>query len=547
MSLPQDILDRVNRVIEYHLAAKHCANPSAPSAKTDAASQPNVNRIFSQLPKVALPTTLLDASVQTILLLANGRDALPDSQVNPPQNLKTLATWLFMSNGLLPVRRNNKVVGWERTCPSGAGTAPCELYVAAFAIEGLEPGLYHYSPREFSLRKMRDGYEALSLLKRGRPDLEFLKTTPAAVLVSTVFARSAWKFESRGYRHALQDAGQMLENVSICGAALGLQTIARMRLTESTSHELIGVPADASFDEAESVQAMIVWTDPTPNPMPIPAQAAVVGKLAPIARPPAAHPAPEYVSILSVHGDCVAPGIAVREIRAPLTELSPMPANAVMIEKPAPDDPPPGDPLFQALTSHRPATDFVRRAIGRDPFLTINAAAFRGGSHFPLFPDGPHVALVRPFWIVHDVLGLESGIWYYHPPTDRWAMLARGNYRIDTSYLCCEQPLAAHASAVCFMAAHLGQLMLNAGPDLYRLAHLEAGIAAQRIYLGANSLSLGCALLGDFYDDQVRKFLGLAHSGWEVIHAVAIGVPGAYRQDDDDTEDLDASDLLEDV
>jgi nitroreductase len=86
---------------------------------------------------------------------------------------------------------------------------------------------------------------------------------------------------------------------------------------------------------------------------------------------------------------------------------------------------------------------------------------------------------------------------------------------------------------------------VNAGPDLYRLAHLEAGIAVQRIYLGANSLSMGCALLGDFYDDEVRKFLGLSHTGWEVIHAAAIGVPGESREADSDVEDLDASDLLE--
>ncbi len=115
MSLPQDILDRVSRVIEYHRAAKQCSHPS--NSKADPASQPNAHRIFSQLPKVALPTTLLDASVQTMPLLANGRDAWPDSQVNPPQDLRTLATGRFRSNGLLPVRRNNKVVGWERTCP----------------------------------------------------------------------------------------------------------------------------------------------------------------------------------------------------------------------------------------------------------------------------------------------------------------------------------------------------------------------------------------------------------------------------------------------
>ena len=37
------------------------------------------------------------------------------------------------------------------------------LAIAAFAVDGLEPGLYHYSPREFALRKLRGGAETLSL------------------------------------------------------------------------------------------------------------------------------------------------------------------------------------------------------------------------------------------------------------------------------------------------------------------------------------------------------------------------------------------------
>ena len=90
------------------------------------------------------------------------------------------------------------------------------------------------------------------------------------MLVSTVFARSSWQFGERGYRAAVRDAGQLMENISVCGQALGIQTITRMRTTESTSHELIGVAPDASFDDAESVQAMIVWADPATTPMPPP-------------------------------------------------------------------------------------------------------------------------------------------------------------------------------------------------------------------------------------------------------------------------------------
>ena len=98
-----------------------------------------------------------------------------------------------------------------------------------------------FSAREYALRKLRDGYETLSVLKRGRPDLEFLKTTPGAILISTIFARSTWRYGLRGYRNALRDAGQLMENFAITGNALGIQTMTRMRLTESTSRELIGV------------------------------------------------------------------------------------------------------------------------------------------------------------------------------------------------------------------------------------------------------------------------------------------------------------------
>ena len=58
-----------------------------------------------------------------------------------------------------------------------------------------------------------------------------------------------------------------------------------------------------------------------------------------------------------------------------------------------------------------------------------------------------------------------------------------------------------------------------------RLAHLEAGIATQRLYLAAASLGLAAVTSQDFYDEECRIFLGLAKTGWEVLSLVAVGRP----------------------
>src|SRR5438046_414318 len=101
MTLPEDILKRVERVQGYHRASKYDGNQPKRDPQHDPATRPATHRVFDQAPKVLLSTTLLDASVPAIAILENGREALPDSQIAPPQDLKTLSTWLFMSDGML--------------------------------------------------------------------------------------------------------------------------------------------------------------------------------------------------------------------------------------------------------------------------------------------------------------------------------------------------------------------------------------------------------------------------------------------------------------
>ncbi len=521
MSLPRHLLDRVDRVLDFHHSTKHIHGSLSRTVETDASNPPDPNLVFVEHPRVSLPRGLLDASVPTISLLQYHRDALPNANLNPAHDLKTLATWLFMANGQTKRVEDGGRKFWLRTCTSSAALYPYELYVAAFAIEGLEPGLYHFSAKEFSLRKLRDGHEALFTIKRGRPDLEFLKRSSGAVFVSSVFCRSAWKFGKRGYRYALLDSGHLVENVVQSATALGIETVTRLAMNDGNMAELIGVPQDALFSQAESVQAMVVWADEATTPLP--PRASPIAPLQFIDRPVTCPSKVTYGSILAAHEDCVAPGITLREIRPPTTELDPLPSSAKRVTMPIAEEPHGGEIFSTVLTSRRSANDFDWKGIERDHFLWLSKLAFRGGTYFPFHPDGNYVAAIRPFWIVSDVTGMENGIWYYHPPWDTWTNLTKGTFRLQAAHLALQNKSIAHAPAVCFMAANLQALMSQAGPDLYRLAHLEAGIVGQRLTLAATALALSCRGLGGFYDDEARQFLGLGQSNWQIIYMMALG------------------------
>ena len=579
MHLSREILDRIERVFEYHQSSKHTYDAvqaqAARQGPVDWTTQPSPYRTFADFPKVPLPSSILDAPVPTLQLLADGLGSVPNSQLTPPQTLKTLGTWLYLADGITIEKRAGSRKFSLRSCPSAGALFPFEIYVVAFAIEGLPPGLYHYSPREFSLRRLRDGAVALTHLKRGRPDLEFLKTVPAALLVSTNFWRSAWRYKQRAYRYVLQDAGHLVQNLVSVGGALGIQTAARLRINDKTTRELIGVPDDAAFHEHEAVQAMVVWADTATSPISLPPRggavayparspgeslaggsfaggpgasfaggsvagvpglsdgsATGVAELPPIVRPPLSAQSVPYGSIHAAHEDCVAPGVAVRELRPPLTELSPLQLlpqaaqEAHFQDISTPEELSNGGAsLRRVLLTRRSPADFLRHSISRTNFWWLNRLAFRGGSFFPVIPDGPHVGLVKPFWVLHDVGGMDDGVWYYDAPTDRWALLRRGDFRLESQYLALEQAPVGNAAAVCYLVSDLPSLMAAGGPDAYRLAHLEAGVVAQRMHLAACAMDIGCAGVGAFFDDEVRRFFDIDRSGWEPIYAVALGVP----------------------
>jgi SagB-type dehydrogenase family enzyme len=524
MALSDNLTPRIERILAYHRSSKLTpASVRADQHPLDWANRPNPYRIFDGFPKTDLPTTLLDLPGDTLDVLRTSLDAIPDSHQHPPQDLKTLASWLYMADGLTVKKEAGHSSYFLRTCPSAGALYPYEIYVLALGLKDLAPGFYHYSPREFSLRLLRHAPESLALIKRTWPDVGFLKSVPALLLISSIFSRSSWKYRQRGYRYALLDSGHLLQNVVTSAIGLGIQTIVRMGVHYQAMEDLIGIPDDVEYAQAEAVQSMVVWAEKSHTPIqcgPLP----LVKNISTLPREPLAARTVNY-DAAKVHEACCAAGVVVREIRPKLTELSPLAATHEPADVTDTNEFPHAASLRQSLLQRRSARDFLPQPIARPTLWTLNRVAFRSGSFHPIRPDGPHVGIVRPFWILNEVTGLDRGIWYYHPAKDQWHQLYQGNCKKQIQHLALDQPLCRNAAAVCVLAADFNHLMNYTGPDAYRLAHLEAGAVGQRLALACSSLHLSCTGIGAFYDDDLRTYLGLEKTTWEIIYTLALGAP----------------------
>jgi len=130
--------------------------------------------------------------------------------------------------------------------------------------------------------------------------------------------------------------------------------------------------------------------------------------------------------------------------------------------------------------------------------------------------------LVDLYLIVNAVDDVPAGAYVYRPTAHALELLAAGNFRNQSAYLCLEQPLGGDAAAVIFFLARLDELSDIAGDRGYRLANMEAGLAGGRAYLAAYAQGFGASGL-TFYDADVVRFFSPHAAGKDAIFVTALG------------------------
>jgi len=147
-----------------------------------------------------------------------GRRRSERADVLRPVRLGDLATLLAASYAARP-----RAGELRRPVPSAGALYPLELYVVALAVEGLEPGVYHYDPFKHRLALL--GPAPFAAVREALVDPSLADVAAALLVVTGVFWRSRFKYGPRGYRFTLLEAGHVVQNAVLAAVDVELAAL----------------------------------------------------------------------------------------------------------------------------------------------------------------------------------------------------------------------------------------------------------------------------------------------------------------------------------
>lgn len=128
-----------------------------------------------------------------------------------------------------------------KTSASGGARHPVEAYLLALKVTGLDPGLYHYDPRDHALELICP--KATPEMARAYcADQPYVAHAAALFIMTGVFARSMWKYQHpRAYRVVLLDAGHLGQTFCLTATRMGLAPFSTAALKDTLIERDLGI------------------------------------------------------------------------------------------------------------------------------------------------------------------------------------------------------------------------------------------------------------------------------------------------------------------
>jgi len=220
---------------EYHDRTAHSPASVRTSGHTlEWDIKPFPFKVYTELTPLALPREIDPLTVDAHAALAGPAPAAASL------TLAELTAVLYSSAGV--TRKKTYPGGGEvlfRAAPSTGALYQTEVYVAAGAVAGLDPGLYHFCPGDFALRRVHEG-DVRAVLAAGAAD-DSIAHRAATVLLTAIYWRNTWKYQARAYRHLFWDSGSMLANLLAAAGSLGLGPRVLTGFVDTGVNRLLGL------------------------------------------------------------------------------------------------------------------------------------------------------------------------------------------------------------------------------------------------------------------------------------------------------------------
>ena len=198
------------------------------------AAKPETYKHYFSAPKIPLspPQTEGGASIWDAL---TKRRSMRRFDERPLQEA-ALSQLLWAAQGITQAGRGFGL----RTAPSAGALYPVETYVVIHAVDGIEPGVYHYAVETHELDQLKTG-DFRADVARAALDQEMAYRANLVFCWTGVFPRSKWKYRQRAYRYVYLDAGHIAQNVALGAVALGLGSCQIAALYDDEANALLDV------------------------------------------------------------------------------------------------------------------------------------------------------------------------------------------------------------------------------------------------------------------------------------------------------------------
>jgi SagB-type dehydrogenase family enzyme len=465
-------------------------------------------------------------------------------------DIRSLAEILYFSAGITREVRYSYGKYYMRAASATGALYPIELYVVCDDIStDLSAGVYHFSPADFSLTKIREG-RYKKFLASATAYNQSVANSVISIIFTSVAWRNAWKYQTRSYRHWFWDSGVIAANLLATTYAIRLPARIIMGFLDDDISRLLSLE-----DEREAPIAIAaIGKESEENDMTSGRQYSDGHRIPSIPLP--------RIRTLSKRGEINYPEIWDLNNASKLTSkeeieewLSNASSNQTLqstaIDHFQKDDSnnkenslivSPRDleenvnasrSLKETILWRGSTRKFARDNISLSALKTILYSSTRG---VPLdILKAEERSLIDVYFIANAVDGLIPGAYFYNSDASvtksENAFLERikqiQSSRNISGYLCLGQTLFSDASVVFFLMTDLQSVLDSLGNRGYRSSQFEAGIIAGKLYLAAYALGIG-ASGSTFFDDAVTEVFSPHARKKSTMIAVGIGVP-AYN------------------
>ena len=511
---------------KYHDETKHSPVSIQRSKHyLDWNNKPLPFKTYSNLSPISLPNDFYQPFQGALSCIDKTK---PDKSKSIVFDIKYLAELLFFSAGITRVLKLADGNYYMRAASATGALYPIELYVICQDIPGLNAGVYHFCPGDFTLTELRSGdYRATLADIAG--DNNTVLHSPVTVAFTSIAWRNAWKYQARSYRHWFWDSGVIAANLLATSISLGLFTQLVMGFVDDAVNRLLRLDDNreaaivlASLNNNSSVDSIPPVKESEDRSIP---------KIIPMSRGEL-----EYPEIWKLHKASYL--YNKEEVKNWITATSAF--KQTPKKKEAEDVTPHQSLKFETSITNEPSLaetillrgssrKFARQSISFTKLSNILHYSTRG---VPLdFLEGKsdnynnENSTIDIYLIVNDVEGLQAGAYFFDHNNESLEQLKSRVPREISGYLCLGQSLFSDANVVFFLMTDLNKILETLGNRGYRAAQFEAGVLAGKIYLAAYAQKMG-ASGSTFFDDAVSEFFSPHAKDKSTMIVVGIGVPG---------------------